>query len=64
MVEKNQELRKLYQYSNIVAIIKTRKLRWVGYKARTPENTNTKEGTPSRMPKTYCGLNDHSGKVR
>jgi hypothetical protein len=52
----NEELQNLYTSSNIIRVIKSRRMRWVGHVASTEEMRNAKTtfiGEPDR--KVLCG---------
>jgi hypothetical protein len=67
----NEELQVLYSSSNIVRVIKSRKMRWTGHLARLGEERGVyrvlvgkPEGKrPLGRPTCECG-NEHSGSIK
>jgi hypothetical protein len=58
----NKELHNLYPSSNIITVIKSRRMRWAGHVARMEEMKNfyiILVGKPERNP-CYVGLCNHS----
>jgi hypothetical protein len=49
----NEELHKLYSSPNIIRLIKSRGIRWVGYVARMGENRNAYRWLESKMERDH-----------